>query len=512
MLNISRIGETVNVYYSLDNNNWNRLATISDVSCKDLGVISVVGGSTLYLAMMTGSSTHPNIGNGVGTDVDTSFLASNTANCLLGKANTTVYCGITSPYSLYIIQDTSISLGAIIDPNTYTLQDCGSGNTQRLTPTPSTSPGQYFSASINIASSLGDVCANNYNVTTISSIGSDTLFCTSQQFFSPYFSTVPQGIYYISYNNYVMSVQTDGVTNFASVIDTCTLCASIPVTPTPTVTPTPSVSVGSTVTVTSFGAKSFNCLFPNDYIGYYVNLNTSISEDTTFFLSIIQYNSNNEYVSTNNIPVLVPAGSTSNIYGNNPCEKGGIYSGGNSIYSVCMLNIISGSTFIYNPFGWCSGPDATPSITPSVTPTISVTPSVTPSITPTISVTPSITKTPSPTPSVASNFTVINDLYGTFDISAVVAVQESNPTFYAIKTGSYPVTNGNTLVGHINYTVTGPIKVTVANYVGSYGLTLYKNGILQQCISVGGNGDYTFSTVSYNNTTDTMTIKAEKAC
>ena len=59
--------------------------------------------------------------------------------------------------------------------------------------------------------------------------------------------------------------------------------------------------------------------------------------------------------------------------------------------------------------------------------------------------------------------------------------------------------------------MTSPIRVTVSDYANNFGLTLYKNGILQQCLSVSGNGNYTFSLVSFT-TSDTMTIKVEKAC
>lgn len=512
---ISALNETVNVYYSTDNTTWYRLATISDAACKDLGIMSVQGGTTLYLAMMTGSSTSTDIGNGVGKDVDTSFLASNIKRCEMKQADTTTYCGISTPYSIYIVQNTDISLAALIDPADYTLQNCGSSLKQRLTPTPSTSPGQYFTEKINIASALEDVCVNNYNVTTIDVVGSDTLYCTSQQFFSSYFSSISKGVYYANYNNYVMALETDGETNFAAVLDTCTLCSSIPVTPSPTITPTPSVSVGSTVTVNSFGVNLFSCVNENDYLGYYVNLNTNTPDDLFFNMSIDMY-SNEKYVFTNNLQITVPSGSNRNISGYDPCtDGGGIYNNPeNYPGSVCVVNIISGSTFIYNPFGYCSGTGEAPSATPSSTPAVSATPSITPTITNTPSITPTKTITPTPTPSVASNFRVENNGgpgSGQFDIASIVAVQDIG-TFYTIKTGSFPLAYPDVIIGNIKNNVTGPIRVTITNFVGNLGLTLYKNGILQQCISVFAEQTvYTFNTVSFN-TSDTMTIKVEKAC
>jgi len=515
MLNISSLNESVNIYYKIDSGLWNKVGNVGNVACKNFQSILVDGGSTLAFAMLTGSTNTYNSGLGVGSDIDVNFLADNVSDCLIGTNNNYLYCGISNPYSQVILQNTDISLGAFVDTTSpqdlWRLIPCTVGGVQRIAPTPSASPGEYFSGVVNIAYTSEDVCTNNYNAVSITITGSDTLFCTSTQFFSYYFSSIPAGTYYITYGNYVATIKTDGSSSFAVVTNTCTLCPSIPVSVSVTPTPTPSVSVGSPVVINSFGTTPFNCLFPNDYIGYYVNLNTSVSDDTIYNFSVVLQDPKGNIIGTNNVPVVIPAGSTTNTIGANPCIGGGLYTGGNIAYSVCITDIISGSTTIINPFGYCSGPNATPSPTPSITPTVTKTPSVTPSIPVSPSVTPTVTKTPTPTPSVPSNFTIINNGSGSFNISDVVRLEGEIVTFYGIKSGTFPVTNGNSLIGTILYNVTTPIRVTVADYANDLSLTLYKNGILQQCLSVYGNGNYTFSLVSFT-TSDTMTIKVEKAC
>jgi len=514
MLNLSSLNESVNIYYKIDSGLWNKVGNVGDVACKNFQSISVNGGSTLAFAMLTGSTSTYDPGLGVGSDIDVNFLASNASNCLIGKSDTYLYCGIANPYSQVILQNTDISLGAFVDTTSsevWQLVPCKINGTQRIAPTPSASPGEYFSGVVNIAYTSEDVCTNNYNAVSITTTGSDTLFCTSTQFFSYYFSSIPADTYYITYGNYVATIVTDGSSSFAVVTNTCALCPSIPVSVSVTPTPTPSVSVGSPVVINSFGTTPFSCLFPNDYIGYYVNLNTSVSDDTIYNFSIVLQDPKGNIINTNNIPVLIPAGSTTNTIGANPCIGGGLYTGGNIAYSVCITDIISGSTTIVNPFGYCDGPDVTPSPTPSITPTITKTPSVTPSTPVSPSVTPTVTKTPTPTPSVPSNFTITNIGSGAFNISNVVRLEAVIDVFYSTKSGTFPVTDGNSLTGALLYNVTTPIRVTVSDYVGGLGLTLYKNGILQQCLSVSGNGNYTFSLVSFT-TSDTMTIKVEKAC
>lgn len=513
---ISAINETVNVYYSTDNTTWYRLGIISKAKCKDLGIMAINGGTTLYLAMMTGSSTSVDIGNGVGKDLDTSFLASNSPNCVMGVDNTFTYCGISNPYSVYIVQNTDISLTAIVDPDKHVLLNCGSSLQQELTPTPSTSPGQYFAEKLNIASTLEDVCTNNYNTTTIDVVGSDTLYCTSEQFFSSYFSSVPKGIYYSNYNNYVMTLETDGETSFASVIDTCTLCSSIPVTPTPTITPTPSTSFGSTVAVDSFGTELFSCISENDYLGFYVNLNKPTTDDLFFNMSTDIYTIGGKYAYTTNFQVIVPAGNTRNTNGYNPCISGGIkINEGYTPFSTCIRNIISGSSSIFNPFGYCiGGPFVTPSATPSVTKTPSITPTITKTPSGTPSATPTKTPTPTPTPSTPTNFRVENNTGGFFNIYSVERITDSPSTFYSIKSGTFPITDSSALVGSILYNVSTPIRVTCSNFSASpyynIGLTLYLNGVLQECIPVYSEQPiYTFKSVSFKPT-DTILIKAEK--
>jgi hypothetical protein len=513
ILGLSVSNEVAHVYYSLDNVSWTFFGTVNNASCVNLGSISVNGGSNLYLAMMTGSDGfNPNNGNGTSNDVDTVFYANASSNCVHNRGFNVEYCGTSLPYvSAFIVQNRSISLGAVINPNTQKLKECGTGYFNRIVPTPSSSPGVYFTSTVNIAAALADVCANNYNTTTINVVGNNTLYCTSERFYSNYFPTLPIGTYYIEKDGYTLEIVTDG-SDFATVTDpNCVLCASVPVTPTPTLTPTPTPSVGSIPTVTSFGTSLFSCLTTNDYVGYYVNTDIPVNEDTTFYLSIDMVNGNNEYQYTNSIPVVINSGYNTNVVGSNPCISGGFLSNGLSPNSVCIASIYSGSSALVNPFGYCSGPIPTP--TPTPTATISTPVSVTP--TPTISVTPSITVTPTitPTPSTSTplSFFVENNGGGAFNISAISAVQDLT-NFYEIDSGTFPVSNGGTINGKLKYNVTGPVKVTVASYSSTSGLTLYKNGILQQCLTVTGNGDYIFTAVSFNKTTDSMTIKVESAC
>ena len=173
--NISALNESVNIYYKIDNELWNNVGTITDVACINFKSILVNGGSTLSFAMLTGSSNTYNPGVGVGSDIDISFFVSNTGDCLLSNNTNYAYCGIADPYSQVILQNTDISLVAAI--NTLSaipaLIQCKVNDTERIQPTPSASPGEYFSGNVNIASGLEDICTNNYNTKTINVIGND---------------------------------------------------------------------------------------------------------------------------------------------------------------------------------------------------------------------------------------------------------------------------------------------------------------------------------------------------
>jgi hypothetical protein len=523
LLNVSALNEEINVYYKLDNGNWNRLGSAFDVKCIYLNSIIVNGGQTLYTAVMTGSTTGTDISDGTGTDVDTSFYTAEARNCDYTNILPNTFCGKTLPYSTVVLSDMDISLGAIIDETTYTLKDCGTGLGQKIIPTPSSSPGPYFNGNITIASTLLDACAGNYSATTINVIGNNSVYCKCGQFYSSYFSAIDPGVYYVTdVNGYSFSITTNG-TYFATVNESsCTLCSSVPVTPTPTLTPTPSPSNGVIPSITSFGADLFGCATPNDYIGYYVNMDYPTYEDISVTLNIALYD-NSGFKSRAFVNVGIPAGSITNTIGKNPCLDGGILSQGLYPYEVCIGDIKSGSLSIINPFGYCSGPIESPSATPSPTPTVTATPTKTPTLTPTKtpSITPTATRslpaTPTPTstpiPSTAPNFIVINNGDGTGEIKDVVKATDDT-RFYNITSGAYNVTYGNTLYGKFTE-INVPIRVELANLValsGKYSLTLYKNGILQRCQSVYVEQTlYTFEIPSMKSS-DIMTIKFEAYC
>jgi hypothetical protein len=123
----------------------------------------------------------------------------------------------------------------------------------------------------------------------------------------------------------------------------------------------------------------------------------------------------------------------------------------------------------------------------------------TPSITPTR--TPSVTPSPSP----AVNFSVSN----TNGYAEISNVTSGGDQFYIIDSGAYPLQWNDILTG--TGTTSSSVTVTISNFSIETGLGLYKNGSLQQCLSISGDGDYVFDPVSFNGT-DNMSIRLEKAC
>ena len=497
LLDISEYSEVIDVFYKIDNGSWVYLGSTGNSDCTDIGSVIVNNNSILSVAAMTGSIALP-VGQNPTTDddVDIQYYTVPRGGCTDYNTNYT-YRGITDPYRIVITRNTTISLGAIVIDNHLV-----NNSTRRIvpTPTPSISPGPYTEGYDVIGKTYNDVWLDLENE-TIGIVGNKSIFTDCDVFFSTYFTNIEAGDWYLGRDGFIVEITTDG-SDYAYVKVTAAPLPSIPVTPSISVSPTPSVSLGTVPNILNYGAGLSSCVVTNDYVNYFVTLDNPSWQDIGIQLSIDMFDTSNVYQYTTIIPVLIPAGSTTNTVGINPCVSGGFIS--NGFYPVaCISSILYGD--VNNPFGLCGQ-------APVVTPSISVSPTRTPSVTPTksvsISVTPTPTKTPTPTPSRPINITIANIGSGAATINNVYDSTD-NSQFYTIISGNFPLINGQSITA--KGSTNNPIGVQIIDYAGNTSLTLYKNGILQQCMPVDEDGYYVFTKFTINPT-DTLVIKLEKAC
>jgi hypothetical protein len=550
ILNIS-LNQVSNIYYKINAGSWNLLGVIENGNCYNLGSITLTANTdTLYLGMTTPADVNDPTSNPSDpsiNDYDIIFNAVKATNC--NKIDSDPYCGLSNPYSVQVTNsDVFVALGAITDPQNGLFLRCAV-STARIAATPSTSPQPYFNGTARISSNYFNLALSNTSE-TIDIISNATVFANSTYLFSRYFETISSDNYFISDTNSVLYVNTDE-TAYAKVIE-----SGINIPPAPSITPTatPSVSVGAIPTIVAFGANLTSCYLSNDYIAPYVILDIPSLYDIT-------YNLNIELTDGTIItfPYTIVAGNVTNSSLSNPCigEVGILNNPGTDIYSVCISNINAGLGIINNPFGYCippsvtpsisitSTPSITPSVTPSVTPSItstpsvtstttpsvtpsispdtSVTPSVTPTITPSVTRTPSITPTRTPsvtrtpsltptrTPSITPSSTpplnfFVNNIYGFADISNVTS---GGSAFYTITGGSFPLQWNDSIVG--TGTTSNAVTVTISNFSAEVSLLLYKNETLQECLTVTGNGNYTFAPVAFSGS-DVMYINLTNSC
>lgn len=336
--------QTASVYYKIDSGPWSPFS-IGDVWngwCTDLSLISVAPFSTLYLAMTTGSSQ------------DILFWADENDTC----SNLTYpnYCGKSTPYSIYIDDNKHVSLGARVN-HTNQLALCNllsptPSVTPTVTPTVTPSGGPPFSDIITSRWLKGVLPLSCGTGLTITATGSGTTFCNSTQFYSTQFSTyTPGSRLALQYGGYALEALTDG-TNFATVTSGCILCGSPSVTPTATPTPTPSVSTGTVPTITAVNTTMFNCAFPNDYVGYGLQLDVATSVNVYYILQLTMFNSStNTFAYYAYVNGFIPAGSSADTANLNPCDGGGIYVGSNYyINNACIWSV---DNTVNNPFGLC---------------------------------------------------------------------------------------------------------------------------------------------------------------
>jgi len=497
LLDISKYSEVIDIFYKIDNGSWVYLGSTGDSDCTKFSPLTVNNNSLLSVALMTGSVNIP-VGQTPtpADDIDIQFFATKEEGCVNYDVNYT-YLGITNPYRVIITANTTVSLGAILVDNHL----INRSPFLRIapTPTPSTSPGPYTEGYAVIGKTYDDVWLNLINE-TIGIVGNKSIFSDSNVFFSTYFSGIETGSWYLGRDGYIVEITTDG-TDYAYIKETATPLPTIPVTPSISVSPTPSVSLGTVPNILTYGAGLSSCTTENDYINYFVTLDSPSWQDITIQLSIDMFNTSNVYQYTTIVPVLIPAGLTTNIVGTNPCVVGGFISKG--FYPIACISAILGGN-VNNPFGLCN---QAPVVTPSISVSVTRTPSVTPTKSVPVSVTPTPTKTPTPTPSRPINITIsnissnatINNVYDSTD----------NTQFYSVISGAFPLTNGQSITA--KGSTNNPIGVQIIDYVGNTSLTLYKNGILQQCMPVDEDGYYVFTKFTIN-TLDTLVIKLEKAC
>ncbi len=100
-------------------------------------------------------------------------------------------------------------------------------------------------------------------------------------------------------------------------------------------------------------------------------------------------------------------------------------------------------------------------------------------------------------------FTITNDATG---MNFVKNVFPNSPAFYSLSSGSIPTTAGNTASGVMVSAIATAVSVFVIISDPGYAIELYKNGVLQEQVSVPGSGTYSFAAVSYL-VTDSMEIK-----
>lgn len=82
----------------------------------------------------------------------------------------------------------------------------------------------------------------------------------------------------------------------------------------------------------------------------------------------------------------------------------------------------------------------------------------------------------------------------------------NSPAFYTLSTGMLPLNGGNTATGVLTSGIATPISVFLIIASAVWDLELYKNGVLQETITILGSGIYSFAAVSFL-ITDNMEIK-----
>jgi hypothetical protein len=290
-----------------------------------------------------------------GSSDDIGFLVAENSIC--SNYASARYCGKSQPYSIYVDNNKSLSLGAIVTTNKLVL--CNASPTPSLTPTVtptitpsiSVSPGPQFNGTVTYhwlkALPLG--CSSG---TSIVVTGNGTTFCSSTQFYSTTFSGLSSGQRYaLQYSGYALEITTNG-TNFASVTSGCILCGSPSVTPTSTPTPTPSISIGAIPTITSINTAVFNCSYPNDYIGYGLQLDIPTPVDVYYTLQFEIYDATTYSFVYYAYPTgVISAGSSIDNTNANPCTGGGFYLG--SDYYINNVCISSVDNTVTNPLGTC---------------------------------------------------------------------------------------------------------------------------------------------------------------
>ena len=105
------VSQTASLYYKIDNGSYNLFtsSTIYGTACSNKGTISVPSGSTLYIAIISGSD---NIG----------FSANVTSSC--NVPSVTSYCGYSIPFSLSVGSPVTVSIAVKTNETTSSFAIC----------------------------------------------------------------------------------------------------------------------------------------------------------------------------------------------------------------------------------------------------------------------------------------------------------------------------------------------------------------------------------------------------